>query len=108
MNRWRVHVKKEPWRDDVGIYILRDSFVGGKDSIAFVKAFEMKKMHEGDLMEEPSLKMLSGEAHEFLQAMVNAAWGVGIKPTAMEDSANELKATKYHLEDMRKLAKVEK
>lgn len=38
---------------------------------------------------------------EFLQAMSDAAWDIGIKPKQIEDNSNELKATKYHLEDMR-------
>ena len=39
----------------------------------------------------------------FLQAMSDAAWEIGIKPKQIEDNSNELKATKFHLEDMRTL-----
>lgn len=42
----------------------------------------------------------------FLQAMSDAAWEIGIRPKQLEDHTNELKATRYHLEDMRVLAKV--
>lgn len=39
-----------------------------------------------------------------LQAMSDVAWEIGIKPKQIEDHNSELKATKYHLEDMRTLA----
>lgn len=44
----------------------------------------------------------------FLQAMSDAAWDIGIKPKQLENHASELKATKYHLEDMRLLAGAKK
>ena len=55
--------------------------------------------------------MLGDYAHEtddFLRAIVDAAWDAGIRPTGFGDHTNELKATRYHLEDMRLLAKVRK
>lgn len=39
-----------------------------------------------------------------LQAMSDAAWEIGIRPKQIEDHFSELKATKYHLEDMRTMA----
>ena len=44
----------------------------------------------------------------FLQAAADAAWEIGIKPQQLENNANELKATRFHLEDMRQLAGVKK
>lgn len=109
MNRWRIYANREDWNDSISLLILRDRFQGGSDSMDYVKGFELEKIDEGSyLADKPSLILPHGEGTEFLQAMVNVAWGLGIKPTAMESDANELKATRYHLEDMRKLAKVDR
>ncbi len=40
----------------------------------------------------------------FLQAMSDAAWEIGIKPKQLEGHTDELKAVRYHLEDMRAIA----
>ena len=105
MARWRVYAKQEPWLDDVSLYIFHD---GPQGHLGFVKEMVLERHEDGQLAENPSMKLPFGEAHEFLQGMANAAWEMGIKPTALEDQRNELKATRYHLEDMRKLAKVDR
>ena len=43
---------------------------------------------------------------DFLQAALDVAWEIGLRPDGYQDHTNELKATRYHLEDMRALAKV--
>lgn len=40
----------------------------------------------------------------FLQAMMDAAWEIGLRPAQAKDQTDELKAVRYHLEDMRALA----
>lgn len=42
----------------------------------------------------------------FLQAALELAWEIGLRPQGYADPTNELGAVRYHLEDMRKLAKV--
>ena len=42
----------------------------------------------------------------FLQAALELAWEIGLRPQGYADPSNELSAVRYHLEDMRKLAKV--
>ena len=44
------------------------------------------------------------EIRDFLQAMADAAWKLGIKPREAIDAQSELKALRYHLEDMRTIA----
>lgn len=54
---------------------------------------------------------LAGSYHDvrgFLQAMSDAAWEIGIKPRGLEGHTDELRAVRYHLEDMRQLAGVKK
>jgi len=43
------------------------------------------------------------EAKEFCQAVMDAAWQEGMRPTGFTDIKNETTAIKYHLEDMRTL-----
>jgi len=40
----------------------------------------------------------------FLQAAMDAAWDIGLRPTQAQNQTDELKAVRYHLEDMRTLA----
>lgn len=42
----------------------------------------------------------------FLQAALEMAWELGIRPKGFTDKTDEIAAVRYHLEDMRKLAKV--
>lgn len=42
----------------------------------------------------------------FLQAALDLAWEIGLRPAGFEDHTNELKAVRDHLRDMRKIAKV--
>ena len=42
----------------------------------------------------------------FLQAAMDCGWELGLRPTGAKDMTNELAAVRYHLEDMRLLAKV--
>jgi hypothetical protein len=46
------------------------------------------------------------ETEDFMRAIMDAAWKMGIRPTGFSDHTNELSAVRFHLEDMRKLAKV--
>lgn len=39
----------------------------------------------------------------FLQGVLDAAWELGLRPVGYKDVESEAKATRYHLEDMRRL-----
>lgn len=47
----------------------------------------------------PSLRL----EQEQVQALMDRLWDCGVRPTEVAGSAGSLAATKYHLEDMRKL-----
>ena len=38
------------------------------------------------------------------QRLVNSLWAAGVRPSSTKESSTALEATKYHLEDMRRLA----
>lgn len=44
------------------------------------------------------------DVRQFLQAAMDAAWDMGLRPTQAKDRSDELASVRYHLEDMRKLA----
>lgn len=67
--------------------------------VALPLSFEFSNDPEYAPKEEPTLSMNLEEATRLMDAL----WGAGIRPTEV-GSPGELAATKYHLEDMRKIA----
>jgi len=57
----------------------------------------------GELGVKPLLRLPWMLSESFLQAMANKLSELGIRPEGKPVLENELTATKYHLEDMRKL-----
>jgi hypothetical protein len=51
---------------------------------------------------------IGDDINGFLQAAMDVAWEIGIRPTGADytNANSEIAAVRYHLEDMRKLAKV--
>lgn len=45
-----------------------------------------------------------GDVTGFVQAVMDAAWEAGLRPSQYRDAIQELGAVRYHLEDMRSLA----
>ena len=100
--------------DDVfgGAYELRLYFLGDggrRNAVEFV----VKEVDQGVVM--PPTVITTVEEMEdgvgtdikgFLQAVTDCAFEQGIVPTQLPDYRGEMKATKYHLEDMRRVAKV--
>lgn len=54
---------------------------------------------------DPPLEMPEDSAREFLQAWMDAAWSIGLRPSGVKDLEGTLEATKRHLDDMRDFAK---
>lgn len=103
---WRVHLENRLRWGQMGyrMYVMREDF---DRSISMLHGAQFHTYPEGSFAVEDEF-FLSDEqpgidTRAFLQAMSDAAWEIGIKPKQIEDNSNELKATKYHLEDMRTL-----
>ncbi len=102
---WRVHVEKEWLSHSMKIWLARSSMDGS--STDFMITPTMQSIKEGLVAPaEPTLKLSREEGHDFLQACANAAWEQGIQPVQLHDSRKELEAVRFHLDDMRLLAKV--
>ena len=105
---WRVHVENLIRFGYLGhrMYVANDYPDGSYDTM---ECPILIKHEAGTFTPEASAFMDDSkhklpEVRAFLQAMSDAAWEIGIKPKQIADHSSELKATKYHLEDMRKLA----
>ena len=94
---WRAHLEHRiEWRG-LSLTLCKDTPDGRLS--ALVDMTFRDDFIEGDFIdpvriEDPSL----------IQAIVDAAWSIGIKPQGFSGDGSELKATHRHLEDMRSIA----
>lgn len=106
--RWKVHLESLIRWGHLGhrMYVMKEE---GPSSFAVMRNADMKVMDNSSSVafEDAFLddsKHYSGlDVASFLQAMSDAAWEIGIKPKQVESHTDELKAVRYHLEDMRTL-----
>lgn len=102
--------KKVEWYHKVSLIACRRSFNRGIDIAGVVKESDGKRyliepttmfdtVHPEGTILEPCITLTEDEA----QQLMNSLWDCGLRPSDIQDQSGELKATKYHLEDMRKL-----
>ncbi len=99
---WKCYIHDEFMTDRRKVAMVNES-ADGRES--YISSMEIKDIPDGEPL-TPFIDLRRHQTDDMLQAIIDAAWEHGIKPRQLEDASNELKATKYHLEDMRKLAKV--
>lgn len=102
---WRFFIDYQPWNDLRRLFIVHRS--QGKN--ARVRPLTLEVVDPGLLVDAPTLDGTwesNFGVEGFMQAALDAAWEMGLRPTGFADHTNELKAVRYHLEDMRALAKV--
>ncbi len=95
-------IKAKLWIEDFGftkkLLIKKDNMDG---SLEILKPAVFEK-HKRGLIYTSFLESIDDDTvTDFMQAICNEAWENGIYPIQLADKADELKATKYHLEDMR-------
>jgi hypothetical protein len=81
------------------LHILNSAEGAAKRSIATSILF---KDVEPGASYEPVLRVNPEEAEQLMTEL----WNSGVRPKNIQNLSGELNAVKYHLEDMRKLAKV--
>lgn len=120
MSLWKIHVENLLRWGMLGnrLYIMRGHpFDQGKSAI--VKPFVLTELEQyafvgqdqatlDDSRNPASTLDAANDTVGFLQACADAAWEAGIYPRQLADHSSELKATKYHLEDMRQISGVKK
>ncbi len=103
---WRVYIEDQPWRMACRVHMARVHNDGKMD---IVQPLVLESVEQNSVSPE-TVGVLNDvtreEATEFLRSIMDAAWELGIRPTNFTDHTNELTAVRYHLEDMRMLAKV--
>ena len=110
MSGWKFFSRYEIAWDQDQLWMV---FTDHNDRRLVVKPLEFEPGERYVAPKEPSLGSFEFSRAEaprdvrgFLQAALDAAWEMGLRPKGFADHANELTAVRYHLEDMRALAKI--
>lgn len=100
MAHWRIVSNSYPWqqRRDVWIGIRRDD---GQQEVARITMQPVRPTEEVEATLKEPIYDLDGEC--FLQACLNHAWEIGLRPTGFHDTTEQVKAIRDHLADMRTL-----
>lgn len=104
--RWKAYFEKQPWSLTESLHIVRETPDG---RLEVLRSPEVQSYDPGSFVpqDKPFLKSDYGsraDVRGFMQAVMDAAWEEGMRPTGFADVKNEIAAVRYHLEDMRKLA----
>ncbi|HEY2068250.1 MAG TPA: hypothetical protein VGG48_01750 [Rhizomicrobium sp.] len=104
---WKIWVEKQPWR----MYRerLHLAFTGGqfKEKFFYAKPLQLVEVTESfkDVPEQNCLiedaGTPDGSIRQFLQAALDAAWDLGLRPQGFKDHTLETAALRSHLDDMR-------
>lgn len=105
---WKVHLDPLIKFGHLGyrMFVMRETMSGTFEMIVGplqIKTYERSSAvpYEDAFLDDSNIAR--EEIRHFLQACADAAWEIGIRPAQIADHSSELKATKYHLEDMRRL-----
>jgi hypothetical protein len=99
----RVILRKEAYRSGLGVWVCdeRDGeiMIATPIELAFASRGKCSAFELG----EPTLHIKSHQLDSIRRSIIEETAGIGMEPLSVASQA-ELRATKYHLEDMRKLA----
>lgn len=109
--QWNFFVDDRPWSGERRLFMrVRNQHLR---STAFVAPLVIVQADPSGPYDVPSLSESAedrddrlGDVTGFLQAALDSAWSLGMRPSGFADHTNELSAIRYHLEDMRTLAKL--
>jgi len=82
------------------VHIVITKVTNGRQYIAKEIVLQFEEIPEGSFFKAPTLRINWHDSKDFMAALKEALDGEKLPPSALE---GELKATKYHLEDMRKI-----
>lgn len=104
---WKFFLEDQPFVGRSNLYIRLDGSHGpaSSDNPKFVVNLELKEFQPFDKAEPALTGNYFGDdsAKEFLQAALDAAWDLGLRPSGFADHGRELSAVRDHLHDMRAL-----
>lgn len=99
----KVHIDNAPYRNVANVWIIK--YENKRNYILrwSGKEWICNEFEEGSYLNEPSISFPYPIATDVFKAMIDAISDQGIKPDAYSVLEGEIKATKYHLEDMRNI-----
>lgn len=117
------HRQYDVSRDSYDLWIIaQDNQIMGSQDRLFLNPLTWTRVKAGVMPKEPMAPSVSDPSRygadpvegpdlpvaTFLQSIMDFAWEQGMRPKGFDERATEpqLAALRYHLEDMRKLAKV--
>lgn len=99
-----VYIEQSLYRHGVEIFIVnRNPMTDEVDAVAKHVELEFDKYEPGQKTERATLEIYGRQAKGLLEALSKELNRKGIKPESDSKLEGKLEATKYHLEDMRKL-----
>lgn len=102
MNNFEVFIRYEDYAQSLNFYIFVNLPDGSRKICTNLKTMRVEDYKDGEII-KPTFSISGMLAKPFLQAMADELHKIGIKPKDKPVLQNELTATKYHLEDMRRL-----
>jgi hypothetical protein len=100
---FEVYPEYSPCSRKLDLYIFANYHDGSRAICTSLERMIFTKYDESVSDNKPTLSINEHISKPFLQAMADALDKIGIRATGKPILENELTATKYHLEDMRKL-----
>jgi len=103
--RWTFMYRYEINTDTMELYIVERGANGLTESYAkldWIKGSPPKPLMDAERFDQ--IDGVSLAAPSLLRSMFELAWEFGYRPKDAQDRSDELKAVRYHLEDMRTLA----
>lgn len=102
----KIKAYSQPWNDRTIFLLYTNNPVSGKKYVVQPIELILKEQQEGVVV-EPTFFLDSEDQYEFIKSMAELAESMGIKTDRQEKEESKntgvLEATKYHLEDFRKL-----
>ena len=98
-----IRANRPNFKYGIDFYIFQS--VEGKRYLGRLTFEEISKRA---FIDEPTISLDMQPIENTAQVLMDDLWSCGIRPTEGAGSAGSLKATEYHLEDMRKLVFEEK
>jgi hypothetical protein len=97
---YKIVIQYDAFQDEDVVLLARE-----KDGVREVAQVEWVA-HDRGRPSEPAFRFWSEgpRRNSFLSAFVDAAWEFGIRPAAIEDQRNQVKAMADHLDDLRRVA----
>lgn len=98
---WDIRISNEIHYGGMCLWIAKEGSAPG--TIDYVESIVLRSVPEGHYPEprlEPVLPTVGKTTEQFMQAMLDAAWAAGFRPTRAQSEADK----ERHLQDMRLIA----